>query len=107
MTIERWDDDKLDKFASIVQQAVVSSNERMTRIEEGLGRIEQTVESNNRFLESFSQELRNYTNSMNNLAARIDGTTATSNQDRLDVNSRLARIQTQVSAIANHLGIIF
>lgn len=57
-----------------MQQAVISSDERMTRIEEGLGRIEQTVESNNCFLESFSQELKNYTNSMNNLAARIDGT---------------------------------
>ena len=58
MTIERWDDDKLDKFASIVQQAVVSSNERMTRIEEGLGRIEQTVESNQPLFRIFQSRIK-------------------------------------------------
>lgn len=142
MTTERWDDEKLDKLASIVQQSMVASDERLTRIEqqlaestarieqqlaeskqasdarmtrieqqleasdERLTRIEQIVESNNRFLESFSQDIKNYTNSMNNIATRMDGIIATSNQDRQDVNSRLARIQNQVSAIANHLGVV-
>lgn len=97
MTTERWDDEKLDKLASIVQQSIVASDERLTR-------IEQLVESNNRFLESFSQDLKNYTNSMNNIATRMDGIIATSNHDRQDVTSKLSRIQNQVSAIGKHLG---
>jgi chromosome segregation ATPase len=118
MTTERWDDEKLDKLAAIVQQSVVASNERMARFEqqlaqlaeskqasdERLTRIEQIVESNNRFLESFSQDIKNYTNSMNNIATRMDGIIATSNYDRQDVTSKLSRIQNQVSAIGKHLG---
>lgn len=46
------------------------SNERLTR-------IEQIVESNNRFLESFSADLRHYTETMNNLATRINRVIAT------------------------------
>lgn len=82
-----------------------ASNERMTRIEQGLERVEQIVESNNRFLESFSADLRRYTDTMNNLATRIDGVIATSNQDRQEANTRLGAIQRQVSAIAKHLGV--
>lgn len=98
MTTERWDDTKLDKFATAVEQAIVKSNERLTR-------IEKVVESNNRFLESFSSDLKSYTESMNNFATRIDGVIATNNQDRQETNSRLAIIQRQVSAIAKHLKI--
>lgn len=98
MTTERWDDAKLDKFAAAVEQAIVKSDERLTR-------IEQVVESNNRFLESFSQDLKQYTDSMNSFATRIDGVIATNNQDRQETNSRLAIIQRQVSAIAKHLEI--
>ena len=86
MTTERWDDAKLDKLAATVERAIVKSDERMTRIEqssnERLTRIEQIVESNNKFLESFSHNLQRYTDTMNNLATRIDGVIATNNQDR-------------------------
>jgi ATP phosphoribosyltransferase len=99
MTTERWDDAKLDKFASTVERAITASDKRLTR-------IEQVVESNNRFLESFSQDLKRYTDSMNNLATRIDGVIATNNQDRQETNSRLGGIQRQVSALAKHLGVI-
>lgn len=81
-----------------MERAITASDERLTR-------IEQVVESNNRFLESFSQDLKRYTDSMNNLATRIDGVIATNNQDRQETNSRLGAIQRQVSAIAKHLGV--
>lgn len=94
MTTERWDDEKLDKLAAIVQQSIVSSDERMTRIEQQLAAsndrltcIEQVVESNNRFLESFSQDIKTYTDSMNNIATRMDGIIATTGYDRQDVSS--------------------
>ena len=99
MSIERWDDAKLDKFASTVEQAIVASNDRLER-------IERIVESNNRFLESFSADLRNYADSMNNMATRMDGIIATNNQDRQETNNRLAAIQRQVAAIARYLGVI-
>jgi hypothetical protein len=68
-------------------------------------RIEQAVESNNRFLESFSSDLKLYTDSMNNLANRIDGIIANNNQQRDETNSRLSAIQKQVGAIAKHFGL--
>ena len=83
-----------------------ASNERMTRIEEGLDRIEKVVESNNRFLESFSADVRRYTDTMNDFATRIDGVIANNNQQGDETNSRLSAIQRQVSAIARHLGVI-
>ncbi len=109
--------DRLDRIEALLQQSVIASDERMTRIEhrleqsmvksdERMTRVEQIVESNNKFLESFSADLRRYTGSMNNLATRIDGVIATSNQDRQESNSRLAVIQRQVAAIAKHLGVI-
>lgn len=105
--------DRLDRIESLLESFIAASladrqasNDRMTRIEEGLERTERVVESNNRFLESFSSDLRRYTDSMNNLANRIDGVIATNNQDRQEANSRLAAIQRQVSAIAKHLGMM-
>ena len=69
-----------------IEQSMLEGSQRMTQIEqsmlegsERLTRIEQITESNNRFLESFSTDLRRYTDSMNNLATRIDGVIATSN----------------------------
>lgn len=115
--------DRLDLIEALIQQSVVASNERMSRLEQNLAhsealmeanrresnerltRIEQLVESNNRFLESFSADLRRYTDAMNNMTTRIDGVIATSNQDRQETNSRLAAIQRQVGAIAQHLGV--
>lgn len=115
--------DKLDRIEALLERSITASdermtrleialerdrqesNERMTRIENGLDRVEQIVESNNRFLESFSTDIRRYTDTMNNLATRIDGVIATSNQDRDESNSRLSTIQRQVSAIARHLGV--
>ena len=65
---ERWTDETLDRFASMVATSVTASNERMPRLEqdgerskresdERLTRIEQLVESNNRFLEAFTQRV--------------------------------------------------
>jgi hypothetical protein len=54
---ERRTNETLDRFASTVSSAIMSSNER-------LARIEQLVESNNRFLKTFSQDLRQYTDNM-------------------------------------------
>lgn len=116
--------DRLDRIEALLESFIAASvvdksasDERMTRLEqrleqstaasdERLTRIEQAVESNNRFLESFSTDIRHYVDTMNNFAARLDGVIATSNQDRLESNSRLAVIQRQVSAIAKHLGVI-
>lgn len=98
--------DRMTRLEQTMEANHRESNDRMTRIEEGLERTERIVESNNRFLESFSTDLRRYTDSMNNLATRIDGVIATNNQDRQEANSRLAAIQRQVSAIARHLGVI-
>ena len=99
-------DERMTRIEQRLEQSAIASDERMTRIEQGLGRVEQVVQSNNRFLESFSADLRRYTDSMNNLATRIDGVIATNNQDRQENNSRLAVIQRQVAAIAKHLGVI-
>lgn len=109
--------DRMTRLEQTMESNHRESNDRMTRLEqameanyresnERLTRIEQVVESNNKFLESFSTDLRRYTDSMNNLATRIDGVIATANQDRQETNSRLAGIQRQVSAIARHLGVI-
>lgn len=105
--------DRLDRIEELLRQSIIASDERMTRIEQSmlasdqrLTRIEHIVESNNKFLESFSTDLKRYTDSMNNLATRIDGIIASNNQDRDETNSRLANIQRQVSAIARHLGVI-
>lgn len=101
--------DRIDRLEAFLERSTAASNERMTRIEqssdERLTRIEQVVESNNKFLESFSVDLRRYTDSMNNLATRIDGVIATSNQDRQETNTRLSAIARQVSAIAQKLGV--
>lgn len=88
-----------------LEQSTAASDERMTRVEEGLERLDQAVVSNNRFLESFSTDIKRYVDTMNNLAASIDGIIATTNQDRQETNSRLARMQTQLNAITKHLGV--
>lgn len=100
--------DRLDKVESLLESFIAASiadrqasNERMTQLEkhleesaktsnERMTRIEQSVESNNRFLQSFSQDLRRHVDTMNNLAQRIDGVIAASNQGRDETNSRLA-----------------
>lgn len=122
---------RLDRIETLLERSIVASDERMTRLEqsltasderltrienlvesnhlesnERLTRIEQIVESNNRFLESFSANVSRYVDTMNNLAARMDGIIATANQDRIETNSRLSAIQRQVSAIAKHLGVM-
>jgi len=105
-------DQRMTRLEQAMERDRQESNERMTRFESGLERIEagleetrQLVHSNNRFLESFSQDLRKYTESMHNLATRIDGVIATSNQDRQQTNSRLAVIERMVRAIITHLGV--
>lgn len=105
--------DRLDRIEALLETFITASVVDKSASNERLTRIEQAVESNNRFLESFSQDLKSYTDSMNNFATRIYGVIATSNQDRLESNSRLAVIQRQVSAmpgtaggaIAKHLGV--
>lgn len=78
--------ERMSRMEASMEENRRESNERLTR-------IEQLVESNNRFLESFSADLRRYTDAMNNIATRIDGVIATSNQNRQETNSRLAAIQ--------------
>jgi chromosome segregation ATPase len=110
---ERWTDETLDRFASTVAtgiqanneaiaanaQAIADSNERLTR-------IEQLVESNNRFLESFGQDVKQLTQNMSQLTQQMSSTIANSNQDRMDVTTRLSAINRKVDAIASHLGVI-
>lgn len=89
--------DRLDRIEALLERFIdasvadrQASNERMTR-------IEQAVESNNRFLEAFSADLKHYANRLDNFTARIDGVIATSNQDRQEINRRLSAIQNQVT----------
>jgi hypothetical protein len=49
--------------------------------------------------------LRQYTETMHNLATRMDGIIASANQDRQETNSRLSAIQRQTGTIAKHLGV--
>lgn len=80
--------DRLDRIEILLERSAVASDESLSWIEnlleanylqsnERLTRIEQLVESNNRFLESFSADLKQYTQTINNLATRIDGVIAT------------------------------
>jgi phage shock protein A len=95
---ERWTDESIDRFASTVATAIQSSNERLTR-------IEQLVESNNRFLESFGQDVKQLTQNMSQLTQQMASTTSNANQDRMDVTTRLSAINRKVDAIASHLGV--
>lgn len=90
--------ERLDRIEALLERFVVASDERLTR-------IEQVVESNNRFLESFSRNLQQYATSMDNLTKRIDGVVASNNEQRDETNSRLSSIQRQVIAISQHLGV--
>jgi paraquat-inducible protein B len=102
---ERWTDETLDRFASTVSTAIASSNERLTR-------IEQLVESNNRFLESFGQDVKQLTQKIDRLTDNTDrviqqmaASTSSANQERMDVTTRLSAINRKVDAIASHLGV--
>jgi ABC-type transporter Mla subunit MlaD len=110
---ERWTDETLDRFAATVATAIQASDERLTR-------IEQLVESNNRFLEAFTHRVDHFAQRVDRLTERVDrltqtteevvrqiaSTTSTTNQDRMDVTTRLSAINRKVDAIANHLGVI-
>lgn len=102
---ERWTDDRLDRFASTVATAIEASNER-------LNRIEQLVESNNRFLEAFTQhvdqlaqKVDRLTDNTDRVIQQIAASTSNANQDRMEVNTRLSAIGRKVDAIAHHLGV--
>lgn len=89
--------DRLDRIEALLERFIEASvtdrqtsNERMTR-------IEQAVESNNRFLEAFSADLKHYANRLDNFTARIDGVIATSNQDRDEIKTQLNAIRRQVT----------
>jgi ABC-type transporter Mla subunit MlaD len=58
---ERWTDETLDRFASTVVTAITANNEAIAASNERLTRIEQLVESNNRFLETFGQDVKQLT----------------------------------------------
>ncbi|MBV9388236.1 MAG: hypothetical protein JOZ78_17585 [Chroococcidiopsidaceae cyanobacterium CP_BM_ER_R8_30] len=100
--------DQLDlkQVAALLQQSIVASNERMTKLEqsmvksdERLTRIEQVVESNNRFLEAFGQSVKKFTDTATVLNQRLDGVIASANSDRLETNTRLSRIENKVNQI--------
>lgn len=91
--------DRIDEIAALLQQFIVASDERMTR-------LEQVVDSNNRFLEGFSERIDRYTTRMDNLATKLDnfstrvsGVIATANLDRQDINTRLSRIENKMDRI--------
>ena len=92
--------DRLDRVEALLEAFIAASVADRQVSNERLTRIEQVVESNNKFQSHFSADLRRYTETLNNFATRIDGVIATSNQDRQDTNTRLGAIQRQVSAIA-------
>jgi archaellum component FlaC len=76
---------RLDRMESLLERFMVASEHDRVASNERLTRIEQVVESNNRFLEAFSTDLRSYTQRIDNLAdkldlfsSRMDGVVATS-----------------------------
>jgi ABC-type transporter Mla subunit MlaD len=96
---ERWTDETLDRFASTVSTAIAASNERLTR-------IEQLVESNNRFLETFGQDVKQLTQKVDRLTDNTDrviqqmaASTSNANQERMDVTTRLSAINRKVEVI--------
>lgn len=80
MSVERWTDEPLDRFASTVAtsiqanndaiaantRAIAAGNERMDRLEHVVTELTQVVGSNNGCLESFSQDFRRYNESLEN-----------------------------------------
>ncbi len=111
--------DRMDRIETAIENLVdanIASLERMALLEEvresdrqesneRLTRIEQIVESNNRFLESFSRSVQTFSDTVTNLAQTQNGIIATSNSDRQESNIQLGRIQRKVDAIAQHLGL--
>lgn len=95
--------DRLDRIENLLEQFIAASIADRQASNERLTRVEQIVESNNRFLESFSADLKTYTESLNNLTTRMSGMIATANSDRQEINSRLSVIGQQVNAIAKKL----
>jgi phage-related tail protein len=109
---ERWTDETLDRFASTVATAIQANNEAISASNERLTRIEQLVESNNRFLEAFGQDVQLLSGKIDRLADTTDqvvrqmaSTTSNANQERMDVTTRLSAINRKVDAIASHLGV--
>ena len=138
---ERWTEETLDRFASTVATAIAANNhaiqanndaiatqaqalkdaiaaqsqalnEATIASNERLTRIEQLVESNNRFLEAFThrvdrlaERVDRLTQTTEEVVRQMASTTSTTNQDRMDVTTRLSAINRKVDAIANHLGV--
>jgi hypothetical protein len=116
---ERWTDETLDRFASTVATAITANNEAIAAnaqmiaanvqaiaaSNDRLTRIEQMVESNNRFLESFGEDVKRLTDNTDKLIRQMQASTSSANQDRMDVTTRLSAINRKVDAIASHLGV--
>jgi hypothetical protein len=116
---ERWTDETLDRFATTVATAIQANNDAnaangqltaanaqaIAASNERLSRIERLVESNNRFLESFGQDVKQLTQNMDRLTQQMASTISNSNQDRMDVTTRLSAINRKVDAIALYLGV--
>ena len=109
---ERWTDETLDRFASTVATAIQANNEAIVASDERLTRIEHLSESNNRYLEAFTQRVERLAEKIDRLAETTDrviqqmaSTTSGANQDRTDVTTRLSAINRKVDAIVSHLGI--
>jgi len=86
--------DELDlkQVAALLQQSILASDKRMTR-------IEQAIESNNRFLEAFGQSVKKFADTATVLNQRLDGVIATANSDRQETNIRLSRIEGKVDRL--------
>jgi chromosome segregation ATPase len=54
--------DQLDlkQVAALLQQSIVASNERMTRIEQSIGQVEQLTQSNGRAIQALTEDITTF-----------------------------------------------
>ncbi len=75
---ERWTDETLDRFTATVATAIQANHEAISANAQAIAtsharltRIEQVVESNNRFLKSFSQDVKRIPDNMDRLTQQF------------------------------------
>ena len=51
---------RLDKIETLLQQSIGASNERMTRIEQSIGQIEQLTQSNSRAILALTEDITTF-----------------------------------------------
>jgi predicted nucleic acid-binding Zn-ribbon protein len=127
MTTERWTDESLDRFASIITTAIAASNERLTRIEqlqgsnaeaiaanneaiaasnERLTRTEQIVESNARAIQSLGDDIAELRLSMQEGFERSEQNWARASQAIEGVANLMASLDSDRPTILRKLNVI-